>query len=163
MDASDNLRSAPRWKIPAGADATLELRSWELALDHGPWAIAMAKRFEFGSPSELLRHLVFIANAESKARKKLIFKVIRCLHCNQSNRAGFIPKETVPLEVHAFQLEWLRSVQTLCRHASVEKTVRIIFDFYKKSTDGDEAALNALMWTARNAVRLDGVIAVDAP
>jgi hypothetical protein len=148
---------ATRWKTPPSVNTTLVAHDWELNLDHGPWAIEMAAMYRFESTSELLRHLVFVANAESKARKKLIFKIIRCLHCNQSNRAGFIPKETHRLEVFAFQLTWLNSVQALCGHASLEKTVRIIFDFYKKSTHGpgDEAARDALFWTARDVVRLE--------
>ena len=55
-------------------------------------------------------------------------------------RAGHIPKKGKACAVFDFQLQWLRAVQERCAHASVEKTVRIICDFYRKLTSSDAAA-----------------------
>jgi len=58
------------------------------------------------------------ANHEPKQRQRLIFKVIRCLHCHQGARAGHIPKTTRTMKVYAFQMKWLTSVQSTSLLAS---------------------------------------------
>lgn len=35
------------------------------------------------------------------------------------------------LPIHAYQLQWLEAVKQRCNHPSVEKTVRIIINFYR--------------------------------
>lgn len=101
---------------------------WKLCKDQHQWLL------ESGSPDQLLRELIDRANRESKARKKLIFKIIRCLHCHQGVRAGFIPKVDLDMCIYEHQMEWLKLVKEHCGHASVEKTVRIILDFYRKTS-----------------------------
>lgn len=133
------------WGIPADVDTSPLTHEWPLAVDHAPWIDECVERFGFHDGGELLRHLVFSANVESNPRKKLIFKVIRCLHCHSGARAGSIPKTHRTMDVFAFQNEWLNSVKERCKHASVEKTVRIIFDFYRKTTSEDDDALEKLM------------------
>jgi len=73
-----------------------------------------------------------------------IFTIVRCLHCDVSNRAGFIEKKDWVLPVFAFQLEWLDAVMKRCSHASVEKTVRIILNYYRCFALKDPAFEEAL-------------------
>ncbi|KAK3252166.1 hypothetical protein CYMTET_38524 [Cymbomonas tetramitiformis] len=103
---------------------------WPLNYVHSDWVDAMTLKYRFASEAQLLRHLIFIANEEPPSNKRLIFKVVRCLHCSQSVRAGHIPKRERTLAVYPFQLEWLTVIFKKCSHKSVEKTLRIIVDFY---------------------------------
>jgi hypothetical protein len=98
-----------RWpKPPASShfNCTLKLHDWPLYYDHFDWLDEMAAVYRFADAGEVLRHLVFMANGETVAVKKLIFKVVRCLHCHSGTRAGFIPKKDKCLALFDFQLAW---------------------------------------------------------
>ena len=126
-----------RWPKPpptaAGAEASplalLPAQPWPLYYDHFDWLDEVASRYAFADAGEVLRHLVFCANGEPPAVKKLIFLIIRCLHCHSGARAGHIPKKSKALSVFAFQHQWLQAVQQRSKHPTVEKTVRIICDY----------------------------------
>ena len=61
-------------------------------------------------------------------RKKFIFRVVRCDNCSQSSTGGY--KVQVNLELDSLHIKWLDNVHKKCNHASVDKTLRIILDFY---------------------------------
>ena len=102
---------------------------WPLYLDHFDWMDEIASRYAFADAGEVMRHLIFCANGETPAVKKLIFLIIRCLHCHSGARAGHIPKREKPMSIFTFQLQWLHAVQQRSKHPSVEKTVRVICDY----------------------------------
>ena len=104
----------------------------------------------------MLRHLVYTANGESAQVKKLIFKVIRCLHCHSGTRATAIPKKDKPLDVFDFQEVWLNNVQTHSSHPTVEKTVRVLLDYYRKVTSDKPSAEAELFWKHRTDVTRSG-------
>ena len=83
---------------------------------------------------------------------QLIFKVIRCLHCHSGARAGFIPKREKALALFDFQLVWLQAVQRQCAHPAVEKTVRVLCDYYRKITSERPGAEAELFWRHRTDV-----------
>ena len=84
--------------------------------------------------------------------KRLIFRVIRCQHCHSGTRAGHIPKKDKSCGVFDFQMVWLRAVEKQCDHPSVEKTIRVLIDYYRKVTS-DKPGLEAeLFWRRRTDV-----------
>ena len=92
------------WKPPKGSTTDIRVEEWPIYLDHGPWLEQLVLKYHFEDIGELLRHLIFQANSESGKTKKLIFKVIRCLHCHQGVRAGSIPKEVKVMPIFEFYL-----------------------------------------------------------
>ena len=93
--------------------------------------MASTERYGFESLGETLRHLIYIANLEDPKVKKLIFKVIRCLHCHVGARADQHAKVELEARIHTFHWEWLSKVQGSCNIKSIEKVVRVICDFYQ--------------------------------
>lgn len=143
------LQRWPRPPAASGCTGALETRDWPLYYDHFDWLDDVAARYAFADAGEALRHLVFVANGEAAPVKKLIFKVIRCLHCHSGTRAGHIPKKEKPLALFDFQLVWLHAVQAQCSHPTVEKTIRILCDYYRKQTSDHPAAEAELFWRKR--------------
>ena len=144
-----------RWPSPpSGAATDLEEHSWPLYYDHCDWIEEVAEKYSFTGAAEVLRHLVFIANTEPPQMKKFIFMSIRCLHCHAGagSAGGGIPKKEKVLPVFGFQLLWLRAVQERSAHSSVEKTVRIICDYYRKTTSERPANEAELFWRNRHDV-----------
>lgn len=132
---------------------------------HNEWLLQSVKRYGFDNVDEVLRHLIYIANSEPKLIKKLIFKTVRCLHChvgaradqhvkidlgtnnnNNNNNSDNENKSNTRIAIHTFHYEWLSRVTESCKIASVEKSVRIIIDYYQSRvkqvfhSDGQEAA-----------------------
>lgn len=128
---------------------------------HNEWLLSCVDRYGFDDVDEVLRHLIYLANSESKANKKLIFKTVRCLHCHVGARAdqhkkinlGTISGTNVDAEeggtiiaIHTFHYDWLTRVTDICKITSVEKCVRIIIDYYQSRvkqvyhSDGQKAA-----------------------
>ena len=133
------------WALPPGASADLVPHVWPLNLGHGEWLGEMAAKYDLGSADAALRQLIFVANAEGASQKRVIFTIVRCLHCDVSNRAGFIAKRDWSLSVYASQLQWLNAVRTRCGHKTVEKTVRIILNYYRGYALQDAAFEERLM------------------
>ena len=96
-----------------------------------------------------MRHLIFTANAETTEKKKLIFCIVRCLHCHVGAPHNLHRKATLPspVYVYKFQREWLEMVVQKCPVKSLDKAVRIICDYYMSRTEqvrneeGEAAAL----------------------
>lgn len=128
---------------------------------HNEWLLSCTERYGFDDVDEVLRHLIYLANSESKPIKKLIFKTVRCLHCHVGARADQhkkVPLGTVSgannnteldntkIAIHTFHYEWLSRVTEICKIASVGKCVRIIIDYYQSRvkqvyhSDGQKAA-----------------------
>lgn len=127
-----------RWKIPTGRSPqeTVHLCSplshiWEVMPIHAQWLKECSVRYGFENIDETLRHLIFYSNAESNKTKRLIFRIKRCLHCHVGARAGQHKKLSLKLTIHQFQWQWLSAVTRNCSIPSVEKSVRIICDFYQ--------------------------------
>lgn len=128
---------------------------------HNDWLLSCVERYGFDDVDEVLRHLIYLANSESKPIKKLIFKTVRCLHCHVGARADQHKKinlgtvsgasidaeaESPMIAIHTFHYDWLTRVTDICKIASVEKCVRIIIDYYQSRvkqvyhSDGEKAA-----------------------
>ena len=128
---------------------------------HNEWLLSCVERYGFDDVDEVLRHLIYLANSESKPIKKLIFKTVRCLHCHVGARAdqhkkvnlgtlsgtsGVSESERPMIAIHTFHYDWLTRVTEICNIASVEKCVRIIIDYYQSRvkqvyhSDGEKAA-----------------------
>ena len=78
--------------------------------------------------SWVVTRLILQANREDNKRKKFIFRVVRCDNCTQSSTGGY--KVPLQLELDALHAKWLENVFEKCNHASVDKTLRIMLDFY---------------------------------
>lgn len=89
---------------------------------------------ESHGPSRVLESLVNVANRETKEIKRMIFRQIRCHHCKQGGHPGG-NKADIELTLPAIQVQWLRQVSANCGHDSVDKTMRIILDFYPSLTN----------------------------
>ena len=141
-----------RWPAPpAGVSVALEEHAWPLYYDHYAWVDEIALKYAFHDSGEVLRHLVFVANLETPAVKKCMFLSIRCLHCHAgAGSAGEgIPKRSKVLALFGFQHRWLLAVQQRSGHPTVEKTVRIICDYYRKLTSDRPGAEAELFWRNR--------------
>eukprot|EP00121_Abeoforma_whisleri_P010951 Awhi_evm1s10098 len=104
LDSSNYDEDSRTSKIDEGALAKRKAISWAI--------------------SQLINH----CNQEEKKIKRLIFRVIRCQNCTQATTGGFKAQVTVDLE--KIHLQWLQMVKVNCDHASVDKTIRIMLDFY---------------------------------
>ena len=141
-----------RWPAPpADVSVALEEHAWPLYYDHYAWVDEIAFKYAFHDAGEVLRHLVFVANLETPAVKKCVFLSIRCLHCHAgAGSAGEgIPKRSKVLALFGFQHRWLLAVQQRSGHPNVEKTVRIICDYYRKLTSDRPGAEAELFWRNR--------------
>jgi len=137
---SMRLPDLARWPLPPmegarSADTVAVLAPKEhifplMAIQH-QWIGDCTRRYGFADTSETLRHLIYLANAEPAANKRLIFRIKRCLHCHVGARASQHAKVDLAATVHAFQLLFLENVTQKCEIKSLEKTVRIICDYYQ--------------------------------
>lgn len=78
--------------------------------------------------SKLVERLIAFCNGEDRKTKKEIFRVIRCHNCSQASTGG--TKVGVRLALPAHQVLWMRKVRAACKHASVDKTLRILLEWY---------------------------------
>mmetsp|Transcript_3384 Transcript_3384/g.8047 ORF Transcript_3384/g.8047 Transcript_3384/m.8047 type:complete len:290 (+) Transcript_3384:124-993(+) len=160
-----------RWPLPPSSSPQEKVRmclpikkTWPVMPIHNEWLLSCTERYGFDDVDEVLRHLIYLANSESKPIKKLIFKTVRCLHCHVGARADQHKKvdlgttrasetETIAdvenamiISIHTFHYEWLARVKEICKIASIEKCVRIIIDYYQSRvkqvyhSDGPKAA-----------------------
>ena len=62
-----------RWPTPPPGEASLEVveQAWPLYPDLSIWLDEMTAKYSFAEAGETLRHLVFLANGESAATKKI--------------------------------------------------------------------------------------------
>jgi hypothetical protein len=102
-------------------------KEWTITKVQHEYIHKIAKKFRMDVSSVVTR-LILQANKEDNKRKKFIFRVVRCDNCSQSSTGGY--KVQVNLELDSLHVKWLDNVHTKCNHASVDKTLRIILDFY---------------------------------
>jgi len=105
--------------------------TWHLMPIQLHWLKECSTKYGFADVDETLRHLIYLANSEPVANKRLIFRIKRCLHCHVGARASQHAKMELTAQVHAFQMQWLRNVTEKCGIKSLEKSVRIICDYYQ--------------------------------
>ena len=136
MTSNMRLPDLSRWPIPGDGLEKVALcapksHTFQLLPIHLRWLQQCTAKYHFDTIGETLRHLIYAANAESRPTKRLVFRIIRCLHCTVGAPAGQHAK--VPLEavVHQFQWQWLEAVTQACKIASIDKCVRIICDYYQ--------------------------------
>ena len=108
-------------------------RIWTICIDHREWVLKVASAYGLGcedvdGPSVMLERLIAAANAESTHMKRKIFRTVRCLHCFQHTKGGV--KCELRLSLPAHYILWMEKVCETCEHASVDKTMRIVLDFY---------------------------------
>jgi len=115
--------------------------TWQLMPTHLRWIQACTKRYGFDDEDETLRHLLYIANSETPKQKKLIFRIKRCLHCHVGARGSQHPKVALKAKIHRFQWQWLQNVTSKCNIKSIEKSIRVICDFYQSRVQ--EASLKS--------------------
>mmetsp|Transcript_10964 Transcript_10964/g.16145 ORF Transcript_10964/g.16145 Transcript_10964/m.16145 type:complete len:264 (-) Transcript_10964:98-889(-) len=142
------LGDLSRWALPPMASpregvyllSSVE-HAWELMPTHLQWIQDCTARYGFDDDDETLRHLLYLANSESPKHKKLIFRIKRCLHCHVGARGSQHKKVILRANIHQFQWEWLQNVTNKCEIKSVEKSVRIVCDFYQSRVQ--EASLRS--------------------
>ena len=141
-----------RWPAPpVGAITALQPHAWPVYHDHFDWLDEITSKYKFADAGETLRHLLFVANGEPPPVKKLIFLSVRCLHCHAgAGSAGDgIPKKPKPMAVFGFQSLWLEAVMKRSGHPTIEKTVRIVVDYYRKVTSDAPGVEAELFWRRR--------------
>eukprot|EP00518_Triparma_eleuthera_P006262 CAMPEP_0182468872 /NCGR_PEP_ID=MMETSP1319-20130603/16165_1 /TAXON_ID=172717 /ORGANISM="Bolidomonas pacifica, Strain RCC208" /LENGTH=294 /DNA_ID=CAMNT_0024669119 /DNA_START=98 /DNA_END=979 /DNA_ORIENTATION=- len=134
---------------------------------HLSWLQRMTEAWGFEDVSETLRHVVFVANSEPNNNKRLIFRIKRCLHCHVGARADQHKKVTPDGEtkLYKFQLDWLRTVTSKCEIKSVDKTVRILCDYYMsriKAADIEAAKATSKATTGGGEVAEGGEVKTGA-
>ena len=72
---------------------------------------------------------VILTSTAVQEIKRDIFTTIRCLHCTQHCPRGGDKKECT-LQLKGYQIQWLAAVAERCGHPSVQKTVRILCDYF---------------------------------
>ena len=93
--------------------------------------------------SAVVSRLIRVCNNETNQVKRIIFKVVRCHNCSQSSTGG--NKVTVELDLEDDHVTWLRNVQANCGHKSVDKTLRIMLDYYIGIFKSDSAIEDAIL------------------
>ena len=78
--------------------------------------------------SNVVERLIDFCNREDRKTKKEIFRVIRCHNCSQSSTGG--TKIGVRMALPPHQVEWMTNVRMGCQHSSVDKTMRILLEWY---------------------------------
>ena len=82
------------------------------------------------------------ANGENAVTKKAIFLKIRCgrCHAGAGSAGAGITKTDRTLGIFSFQADWCHAVKQRSEHSSVEKTIRVILDYYQKACQDDAEA-----------------------
>ena len=78
--------------------------------------------------SWMVTRLILQANSETKKTKSHIFRVVRCHNCSQSSTGG--TKVDIELSLRKEHVQWMENVYKACKHASIDKTMRILLDWY---------------------------------
>ena len=103
------------------------VREWTVTKVQKSYVEKIAEKYSV-EVSWIVTRLILQANREDNKRKKFIFRVVRCDNCTQSSTGGY--KVPLQLELDAMHAKWLENVFEKCNHASVDKTLRILLDFY---------------------------------
>jgi len=81
-----------------------------------------------GSAAAVLAGLVEYANRMEKERKSYVFRNKKCRRCSQASRGG--RKAVWKVELRSEHAIWLRNVKKSCEHPTVDKTLRILIDYF---------------------------------
>jgi len=158
--------STPPKTLPPDAtagNAEVQTKSIPLTLDEIEWLTSVAARTGHAAISGVLRRLVQWANTENPEAKKKIFLQIRCRRCSAGAKGGV--KTQHDLELTNTEWQWLMNVKERCNHATVDKTLRIIVDFYMplcKSDPDFEKKLVQAGWNGKSDRHQDAVTAAGA-
>jgi len=144
-DTPQGQQEASQGEQEAGTAATLAEKqpdeivsqSVSLVFDQIEWLEEVVAKYSLPSPSHVIQSLMRKANSEPPKTKRLIFLVIRCRRCLQHQKGG--TKQDCTLELTSQQWQWLEMIRNCSRHSSVDKTLRIIADFYMPLFKEDEA------------------------
>jgi len=139
-------------KAVAGAKIGMTRRVWTVTRVQAKYVQDMVDKFDLEGTSDLLdgrswaiTNLVTQANKEDKKTKKLIFRIVRCFNCQQGNPTGG-EKTQISFDMRPLHLKWMENVHKQCGHSSVDKTMRILVDFYmsyaKKDAQLEEKLFN---------------------
>jgi hypothetical protein len=112
--------------------------------DQSEWLQSNMRRHGYGSISAILSILIHFCNREAKARKSVIFRNPRCRRCTAATTGG--KKTLIRLGLSAEHWSWLVSVSEKCSHASVDKTLRILLDWYKLYATANNPHLAEDIW-----------------
>ena len=88
--------------------------------------------------SWMVTRLILQANKETKKTKSHIFRVVRCHNCSQSSTGG--TKVSINLSLRDEHVKWMNNVSKACKHASLDKTMRILLDWYMALAMKDQEA-----------------------
>jgi hypothetical protein len=119
-------------KTPEATAAAVTTDSLTVCPDQLEWLDDCAVKIGGdANASTALRCVIDYCNAESLGRKKNIFMMKRCFRCSQASMGG----KKVTLTADRLQLAsthraWLVNVRERCDHESLDKTLRIVLDFY---------------------------------
>jgi hypothetical protein len=112
--------------------------------DQSEWLQSNMRQYGYGSISAILSILVHFCNREAKARKSVIFRNPRCRRCTAATTGG--KKTLIRLGMSAEHWAWLSSVSAKCGHTSVDKTLRILLDWYKLYATANNPHLSEEIW-----------------
>jgi hypothetical protein len=76
----------------------------------------------------VVERLIDFCNREDRKTKIVIFRVIRCHNCSQASTGG--SKIGIKLALPSHHIEWMTKVRMGCAHSSVDKTMRILLEWY---------------------------------
>ena len=111
-------------------------RVWTICVTHQKWIDRISEEYDT-DVSAVVKRLVNVVNAETKQMKKKIFREIRCHRCFQGGPKGGYKAE-VELTLPSMQLAWMEKVHQNCKHSSIDKTMRIILEFYSWLANDDD-------------------------
>jgi hypothetical protein len=112
--------------------------------DQSEWLQSNMRRYGYGSISAIISILVHFCNREAKQRKSVIFRNPRCRRCTAATTGG--KKTLVRLGLSAEHWQWMSSISAKCGHASVDKTLRILLDWYKLYATANNPHLGEEIW-----------------
>jgi len=116
-------------------------RVWTITVPQQRWIKDTTERFGVSS-TDLAEALIKNANQQSVEVKKYIFRVVRCSNCGSGALRGGLKTEHV-LSLEGDYIKYLELVQAKCDHASLDKTLRIILDYYIGKCAADAGLLAA--------------------
>jgi hypothetical protein len=103
-------------------------RLWTITVPQQRWVAETERRFGV-SATEIAVALIKNANHQSVEVKKYIFRVPRCNNCGVGGlRGGLKTEQSLSLAPEHFT--WMTNVHEKCAHGTVDKTLRIILDYY---------------------------------
>ena len=123
--STNHTRSAsdPNLFIPASPTAASSFTSEE---NTASGEVRISPRTQ--AISTIVERLISFCNREDRKTKKEIFRVIRCHNCSQSSTGG--TKIGIRIALPPHQVVWMNNVHKACKHPTVDKTMRILLEWY---------------------------------